>query len=266
MNVNECVEKSIKIATDIFLHHDTKSYFENMVDNVLWHGVAIEQKIKGLTLLREVWKDFSDNLAFSLGDIEAEYIQTSSMSCEVMLMYSVTIHYPNGDTVPVFHRSQLSWADTVQTDEQKHRKRVPKIFMVHISTPVEYHPDDYLFPDHYNEIYTHSEKPVHEPRISLRGIDNAYYVITVNSIIWIESTPPQHCLLHMRGRTIKVKTTVTEIEKQTNGFLIRIHSGYLVNPLDVVSVCRFKATMSDGAILPIPEKKYTAIKKKLLSE
>ena len=266
MNVNDCVEKSIKITTDVFLNNDTTLYFDSMVDNVIWHGVTIGQKIKGLDTLRKAWKEIANSLVYSLGDIEAEYIQTSSTSCEVMLLYSVTIHYPNGDTLPVFERLQFSWADTVQIDEQKHKKRIPKIFMVHISNPTEYHPDDFLFPNHGNEVYIHSEKPFQEPRISLRGMDNVYYVIAMSSVIWMESTPEQHCLLHLRERTIKVKTTLTEIEKKTKGFLVRIHSGYIVNPLDVVSVCRFKVTLSDGVVLPIPEKKYTAIKKKLLEE
>jgi len=264
MNVKECVEKSIKITTDVFLNNDTTLYFESMVDDVLWHGIAIGQDIKGLDTLREAWKVSVGSLVYSLGDIEVEYIQTSSMSCEVMLMYSVKIYYPNGDVIPAFERLHFSWADTIHIDEQKHKKCIPKIFMVDISNPIKYHPDDYLFPEHYNVLHKQVEKPIQEPRISFRGVDNIFYAITVSSIIWIESTPERHCLIHLRDRTLKAKIMLFKIEKQTKGFLIRVHSSYIINPLDVVSVQRFKVSLSDGTVIPIPEKKYTAVKKKLL--
>ena len=50
----------------------------------------------------------------------------------------------------------------------------------------------------------------------------------------------------------------------TQGFLVRVHSGYIINPRDVVSVWRFRVSLSDGSVIPIPEKKYTAVKALLL--
>ena len=62
----------------------------------MWYGIAIGQKIQGLDTIKQVWSTFSNSLSFSLGNIEAEYIQTSSKTCEVMMLYVVTVHYPNG--------------------------------------------------------------------------------------------------------------------------------------------------------------------------
>ncbi len=154
-----------------------------MTDNVIWHGPAVGQQIIGRENMIEAWKNSPNHLTFSLGDIEAQYIQTSSSSCEVLLMYVVTTHYPNGDNIPLFQRTQFSWADINITDEQKRRKRITKIFMIHISNPVEQHSTDFIYPEHYNMLYKQAEKPIQEPRISFRGMDNAFYVITVNSII-----------------------------------------------------------------------------------
>ena len=236
-----------------------------MTDNVIWHGPAIGQNIKGLENMRKAWNNSPNNLEFSVGSIEAQCIQTSAYSCEVMLMFVVTTYYPNGDEIPIFQRVQFSWADVNVVDEQKRRTRIPKIFMIHISDPIEQHNDDFIYPIHYNQLYKQAAKPVQEPRLSLRGTDNAFYVVTVSSIIWAESTPEHHCLVHLIDRTLKAKTTVTQIEKQTKGFLVRVHSGYIVNPNHVVSVWRFKASMSDGSVIPIPEKRYTSVKKMLLS-
>lgn len=266
MNASECVKKSIYIADEYFNKNNTAPFFESMAEDIVWHGVAIGQKITGLDHMREAWADISSSLSFSIGDIEAEYTQTSPMSCEVMLVYVITTHYPDGKLLPLIQRVQFSWADINYIDELKCRKRISKIFMVHISHPIEYHNDDYLYPDHLNELYEHAEAPIVKPCLYLRGTDNAFYHIKVSSIIWAESTPEQHCLIHLRGKTIKAITTIAQIEKQTEGLLLRIHSSYIINPLDVESIQRFKATLSDGTEIPIPEKKYTSVKKLLLNQ
>ena len=263
MDIKECVEKSLYIVSEYY-NNRLEPYFDHLADNVIWHGPAIGQHIIGRENMLKAWDNETNHLTFSLGNVEAQYIQLSPTSCEVMMMFVVTTHYPNGDMIPLFQRIQLSWGDVITIDENKHKKRVPRIFMIHISNPVEQHSDDFIYPEHYNELFRQVEKPVQEPRISLRGTDSAFYVITVSSVVWVQTTPDQHCLFHLRERTLKVKATLSDIEKQTEGQLIRVHSGFIVNPLDVVSITRFKLSLSDGAVIPIPEKKYTSVKRKLL--
>jgi hypothetical protein len=263
MNIKECVEKSLYILSEYY-NNRIEPYFEHLADNVIWHGPAIGQQITGRETMRKAWYNEPNHLTFSLGNVEAQYIQLSPASCEVMMMFVVTTHYPNGDMIPLFQRIQFSWADTNIINENSQKERVSRIFMIHISNPVEQHSDDFIYPEHYNELFRQVEKPVQEPRLSLRGTDNAFYVIKVSSVIWVQTTPDQHCLFHLRERMLKVKTTLSDIERQTEKILIRVHSGFIVNPLDVVSVSRFKLTLSDGASIPVPEKKYTAVKKKLL--
>lgn len=263
MDVKECVEKSIYVTCEYYKNH-VEPYFEHMADNVIWHGPAIGQLIIGRDKMREAWDNSPNPLTFSLGDIEVQHIQLSPASCEVMLMYVVTTHYPNGDSIPILQRVQFSWADVNVLDENLQKKRVSKILMIHISNPIEQHSADTIYPEHYNEVYKQAETPMQEPRISLRGTDNAFYVIAVSSIIWIQTTTDQHCLIHLRDRTLKINSTLSEIEQQTEGFLIRVHSSFIVNPLDVVSIQRFNVSLSDGTVLPIPEKRYTTIKKNLL--
>ena len=266
MNFKECVNTSIRIAVEYYENNNAEPYFEHMSENVKWYGIAIGQKIHGLDNLKKAWSEFSNAITFTLGNIEAEYVRTSPATCEVMLMYVVTGHYPNGDVIPAFQRLQFSWADVSCIDEDGKRKRVPKIFMVHISHTIEYHKDDYLYPDHYNELYKNAKTSVQEPRISLLGTAGAFYVVTLGSVIWIESTSEHRCILHLRDKTITVRCSLSDLEKQTEGTLIRVHSSYIINPLDVKAVWRFKVELSDGTVIPIPEKKYTAVKSKLVGK
>ncbi len=54
------------------------------------------------------------------------------------------------------------------------------------------------------------------------------------------------------------------VAERMPGSMLRCHSSYLVNPMYVESIERFALTLSDGSRIPIPEKKYTAVKDLLL--
>ena len=263
MNAKLCADKSIYIVTEYY-KNNVSPYLDVMADNVIWHGPAIGQRIEGLTNMRKAWASEQNPLTFSVGDTEVQYIQTSASSCEVMLMYVVTTHYPNGDAIPLFQRIQFSWGDHIVTDENNRRKCISKIFMVHISNPGEQHSDDFIYPTHFNEVYKQHQEPQYEQRISIRGMNNAFYLLTVSSILWVESQPELHSVIHLRDKALYIRDSVSEIEKQSEGKLIRAHSGYLINPAEAVSVQRFSITMSDDSVIPVPARKYTAIKKLLL--
>ena len=263
MNAKLCADRSAQVVVEYY-RNNVEPYLGIMADNVIWHGPAIGQRIEGLANMRAAWGREQNSLTFSVGDMEVQYIQTSPMSCEVMLMYVVTTYYPNGDVIPLFQRIQFSWGDCTVTDENDHRKRISKVFMVHISNPGEQHSDDFIYPTHFNEVYKQHQEPQSEYRISVRGMNNAFYLLAVSSILWVESQPEMHSVIHLRDKALEIRDSVSEIERQSEGKLIRAHSGYLVNPAEVVSVQRFSITMSDDSVIPVPARKYTAIKKLLL--
>ena len=91
--------------------------------------------------------------------------------------------------------------------------------------------------------------------------------ITMDSLLYIETIKKTAKLcIHTDTGTIIVNGTLPDYEKKYPDFLLRIHSGFLINPHCVSRVERFAVIMSDGARLPIPEKKYTAIKHRILAD
>lgn len=145
MNVSECLNKSVFILKEYY-NNRTEPYFEHMAENAVWHGPAIGQYLVGLEQIREAWNHEENPLTFTLGDLKAEYIKTSVSSCEVMMSFVVTTHYPNGEDISLFQRIQFSWGEIIYTDEKKSWKRISKIFMTHISNPVEQHSADFIYP------------------------------------------------------------------------------------------------------------------------
>ena len=57
---------------------------------------------------------------------------------------------------------------------------------------------------------------------------------------------------------------LSALAERYGAFFIRCHESYLINPSFVQKISRFQVQMTDGRIIPIPEKKYTSVKAALL--
>jgi hypothetical protein len=92
------------------------------------------------------------------------------------------------------------------------------------------------------------------------------YFFNSATILWIESADDgRHSLIHALDGTYKSIEPLRYYEAGFSDALLRAHASYLVNPLYVRSLKRFEITMTDGAVLPVPEKKYTAFRNRLLN-
>jgi len=96
--------------------------------------------------------------------------------------------------------------------------------------------------------------------------DMSVHRIPINHLLYIETIKRTAKLrIHTSTDTIIVNGTLQDFEKTYSDFLLRIHAGFLINPECVSKIERFTVTMSNGAKLPVPEKKYTTIKRLILT-
>lgn len=70
----------------------------------------------------------------------------------------------------------------------------------------------------------------------------------------------RHTLIHSQDQTVEVNESLTSILRQYGSLFLRCHESYLVNPGQIRSVTRFQLRLSNGEILPVPQKKYTAFR------
>ena len=262
MNAEKCMELAIYVITEYY-KNNTEALFSAYADNVMWYGPCMGQELFGIDSIRSAWAQENNSLTFSIDDLHVRYISTSPSSCETMAELLVTTHYPNSEDVPIFQRVHLSWGDQRITDADGKRKRVPKIYTIHISNPMEQHNLDVIYPIHYNKIFRYHLPPYQEMRINLKGTDSSLYQIRPSSVLWASTVSKGHSKVHLVNKTISVRYSISDIAKQAGNSLLKIHSSYIVNPYAVESIKRCSVTMSDGAVIPIPEKKYTAVKKAL---
>ena len=147
------------------------------------------------------------------------------------------------------------------------REHVPRILVCHISNPHGKHEDDNIYAAHYDQVYAGlTSSPGGGERIRLHGADGSEWLFLPDSILWAESTRRgKHSIVHTTDGEVEVRAPISELERGHEQLFVRCHASYLVNPTYVRSVRRFRCTLTDGAELPIPERKYTAVRDKILS-
>lgn len=261
MKVAEVIRLSID-TVQTYYQNDLRLFFEYLDEDVLWYGPAKGQFLSGRQAILETWSKEVHSLSFSMGNTRVDHAITSPSSCEVMLSFPVTTHYPSGESILVDQIIHITWCER---KFEGNPEKQPRMRVIHISDLYHKHESDTIYPVHFNQVFK-GYLPITEAgrQIHFLGVDRADYYVLSNTIQWIESDmTSRHAILHMGNESVEVIATVQAIEKDYPGLFLRCHSCYLVNPVYVTRVKRFNVLLADGNELPIPEKKYTAFKKEM---
>ena len=201
---------------------------------------------------------------FSVGNLTASLVPCSKFFCEVILLYVLDAHYPDGSVIGYEQRTQCTWNchKVRQPDGSVEKSWI--IRMVHISNSLDQDPRERLYPLHLRE-YLYSPIPQCRPpvgRIPLKGDNQTVYYFLDSLIVWAESRRT-HTLFHMTTGDFLIHESVSMLAEKYPDVLYRPHSSYLINPTCAESISRFQITMQDGSSIPVPEKKYATVKRDL---
>lgn len=260
MKTDDLIRRSIYIITEYYKNNLTP-FFESVSDDILWLGPAERQQIQGKEALIQTWAKEKHSLTFTIYNITALCVSPHARVKEVLLHYDICTHYPSGNTD--LHDQQLhyTWREK-RVKTSAGWERHPEIVMLHISNLWKYDRRDTIYPVHSERLALLPAKPEHY--IIAKASDQSTHRIAADHILYIETVKRSAKLqIHMRGETLTINGTLPELEKKYPGFFLRIHASYMINPDYVREIRRFCVTLSDGTQLPIPEKKYTQIKKSL---
>lgn len=257
MDARELVSLTNSIVQSYY-RNDIEPFLGHVDEHVLWYGPAKGQFLSGRQALLDAWAGESHSLTFTLGNVQLDHSTTHPSYCEVMMSFPVTTHYPEGESVTFDQIIHITWCERKIGGE-----KAPRMLVVHISDLYQKHEDDNIYPVHFIESFK-SDAPAlkADKRVFFRSTDASDHYVLPDTVIWAESVDNgRHCILHTSNGPIKVSSSIASLEKEHPDFLLRCHRCHLVNPRHVTCVSRFKATLSDGTELPVPEKKYTAFKK-----
>ena len=266
MNQQHIADLSAELIVKYY-GNDYMPFLEAMDDDALWYGPAEGQFLHGREKMIEIWNAEEHSLRFTLGNMEVIHTSAHPSFCEVMLSYHVTTHYPDNHDIAMYQRLQMTWCERAIENEDGSKEKQPRILLCHISNPHEKHADDMIYPVKFHEVYRrHTKLPEHGERLHFHGLDRSDYFFLSDTIIRIEAAHGgKHSVLVTAEGEVEVMATVSALEKRYGRLFLRCHQSYLVNPLYIRNICRFKLTLTDGTELPIPEKKYTAFRDKALS-
>ena len=254
MTVEEITNLSTHILTQYY-ENNTQPFFDYCHNDILWMGPAKSQMIRTKKALVESFEKEDNQLLFELYSLTATPFYISTNCTEVLMTYFVDTFWPNGDSNRVYQRITLTWDI---------KKDTARIRVCHISNPIDYDERDYIYPTHYLESHQHMTLYVKSSKkISFKGENKSIFYVAPEQILYLESAG-NHTQIHTTSETFECTERLSSIAKRTGDTFVRSHSSYLVNPFYIESIQRFSLTMSDGRKLPIPEKKYTAVKASLL--
>lgn len=91
------------------------------------------------------------------------------------------------------------------------------------------------------------------------------YFIPHQNIMYIEAFNME-CQIHCLDSIISANSGLSEIQNKLSSPFLRIHRSYLVNSSYVAYLERYSVSLYNGTRLPIPEKKYKDIRRRLLED
>ena len=200
-----------------------------------------------------------------MSNISATLVSCGMHACEVILTYLVYTYYPSGAMTIHDQRIHYTWRDKKVKGSDGKTTMVPKVAVVHISNAFPYDDRDRIYPVHYDEMEVPvTLTPASGPRITVPGLNHACHFLVANSVIYIETgSRSPYTVFHTLNGDFDSTESLTKLEKKYSDIFLRIHASFMVNPLFVQSIRRFEVTLTDGTVLPIPDRKYAKVAKAL---
>ena len=254
MTVNEITNLTADLLIRYY-ENDIQPFLDYCHKDILWLGPAKKQVIRTKAALVEAFQQEKQMLQFKVYDLTATPLHICTNCTEVLLTFIVDTFWPDGKTNRVYQRIDFTW---------EIKKDLARIRVCNISNPIDYDDRDAIYPVHYLEnhahmtLYTESSE-----KLSFKGTNRSILYTSPEQILYMESIG-NHTNLHMISQIFECTDRLSAIEQRLTGKFLRCHSCYLVNTLYVQSIERFALTMTDGQKIPVPEKKYTAVKAMLL--
>lgn len=252
MNISRIAERSAYIITEYYQNHITP-FLDAFHEDALWIGPAEKQILRTKKAILEAFAQESHELRFCLHDLTVLPMPVGSRQvCEILSFFRVDTIWPDGSSNQVHQRVQMTWC--MEQGE-------PRIRICYISNSIAYDERDTIYPVHFQETFrtmvlAGDDRSV---RLSFHCADRSLVYLNPGHILYAE-TRSHHTVLHTLERAIEVTDSLPEIEKLLPREFLRCHQSYLVNLNHITRIRRFELELSNGTVLPVPEKKYTALK------
>lgn len=254
----------LQTSMEIMMHYydnDIKMALEHFHTDILWVGPMQGQMIHSKEQLVDTFLKDNNTMTFNLFNMHGQIVHSTTEQCDILLSYVVDSFYPDRSVLRVHQFIFFSWVPEKIKLPDETTITEPRIRTCLISNSMPNDERDSIYPNHFADTSLARYYVINEERkhFSAKGRHAEALYFDENEVIYFESKRPG-CIVHTTTDSFYCAETLSSLHKRLPDSFIRCHSCYLVNPMYIQSVRRFSATLKNGCVLPIPEKKYTKIK------
>lgn len=220
----------------------------------MWVGPFHGQYLRSKEKIVRAFSEGVSSLSEETGTIYTEIIPHGTKQCDTISFFTRARNYPGGQKRVFNMCYHISWV----------KNNVWQMSVICIMERRDKDARDNVYANYTYSSYAAIKEPVTEQRLMFheKGTGNIIWLIP-EQIIRAEGRGHECSVFIDYGKFV-LSVSLHDFIEQTRGVLLQCHSGYAVNPKYVKSITRFRITLSDGTVVPVPEKKYTEIKRKLM--
>ena len=105
---------------------------------------------------------------------------------------------------------------------------------------------------------------INRKKIVVEGINGKVFFINESQILYVEAKLRNCDIFMQNGEVIHGKMSFADFEKSLDEYFVKVHRSYIVN-IQHVTVIRFcELVMSNGRVIPVPQKKYAKVREELM--
>lgn len=250
----KCLKKYWKKDCEVILSY--------CVDDVLWTGAEQREYIMGIKAVRKNFEELVRTIQpciFSNG--EFIIVQNVGNACTVSGRYLVQTAPEAEYFIQAQQRCTFVWE--LMNGE-------PRIRHMHVSNPIgemkivegsRFVNEMGHMAKQYMDERIHD---INQKQIVVEGLNKKIFFIRIPQILYVEAKLRNCDIFMQNGEVIHGKMSFTDFEKELDEYFVKVHRSYIVN-LRYVAVIQFcEIVMTNGKVIPVPEKKYAKVREELM--
>lgn len=235
---------------------------EHCAEDVVWVGSLQQQFFQGY---EAVEADFARSVKelkpCHLLHQEFMVVQNQGNCCTIVGRYLTTTDKNVDFFLQVQQRCTFVW---------EVRESQPKIIHMHVSNPMGELKvsENELFVNEIGKMAKeyfmhHIQQVTNTKKVVLEDINGVTRFLSESDVIYAEADN-KHTLIHTVQETFCAKSSITQFDERTGPDFVSIHRSFVVNMNFVSKIKRYFLILTDGSEIPIPAKKYNAIRQILI--
>ncbi len=252
-DINSLVEKTCVSAIERFYKSGEIGFVHSLDENVIFYGPVIGMCLRGRTAVEEYLTDRLNRFDFTVDDFNARLIPLKGDASTIFTEFRLNVRRKSdGSENNVYQHIIIDLRR--KKDENDHYAWFCPF--IHISNHVKLTP----VRSGGEELKKRSSSVPLSDKLVFSGDGGGSYYISPSSIVYIEGGKNLSCIIHTQGKNYKVRHLLKDIEKNLPDCFYRHHASFIVNLNHIACVKNYHIVLDTGDELPIPQKKYAAVK------